>query len=389
MIFRWKLPWLLMLSVMLQACSVVDDYFLGKDNTPKPSPLPQLQGQLKLNELWSTSVGRRTNNQEGTYYKLQPVLFDKRLYLANPNGQVMALDSESGTLLWMTQLKQNLISGPALAQGHLAVGSKNSSLMVLNQDGKLCWEANLSGDMLAKPLITAHRVIAKTIDGYVYAFDLKTGKRLWKVHHGAPNLILKASSSPVSYADMIVVGFSDGKMDALDRDTGRVIWQKNIAYSNGASDIERLVDIDADPIVDNAVVYSASYQGFAAAMRVNNGESLWNKTASTYKNLDSDANALYMTDSEDVVWSIKKRNGQVNWMQTMLKAREITAPTHWSGMVLVGDKTGYLHAIDVNDGHLMGRYKMYGALDNAPLVQGAKIYVVTVTGQVTCYGLSV
>ncbi len=108
---------------------------------------------------------------------------------------------------------------------------------------------------------------------------------LWVSEHGSPSLILKASSSPVAMDHLVLVGFSDGKLDAVNTESGHQVWQKSIAYANGSSDVERLVDIDADPIVSGDMVYLASYQGYVGALSITNSEFSWTKPASVYKNM--------------------------------------------------------------------------------------------------------
>ena len=89
------------------------------------------------------------------------------------------------------------MSGPTVAAGVIAVGTDASTLVLLKQsDGTELWHASTSGEALSKPLITGNKVIVKTIDGNLYAFNLANGEKLWMSDHGAPSLILKASSSP-------------------------------------------------------------------------------------------------------------------------------------------------------------------------------------------------
>ncbi|WP_040916445.1 hypothetical protein [Legionella tunisiensis] len=42
---------------LLQACTQVDDYMLGKDNTPTPTPLEPLKTKVSLIEKWSVPAG--------------------------------------------------------------------------------------------------------------------------------------------------------------------------------------------------------------------------------------------------------------------------------------------------------------------------------------------
>jgi outer membrane protein assembly factor BamB len=370
---------ILVLCVATQGCSKIDDYMLGKDNTPKPKELAQTRDKVNVSSNWAVAVGKSSKNKE--YLRLKPVIHSGIVYTADASGVVHALYKRDGRIKWTTQLKHDLVSGPTLANGYVAVTTSNSSLILLNQtNGKKIWQNKVSGEILSPPAITRNKVIAKTIDGRVYAFNVADGKQLWVSEHGSPSLVLKASSSPVILGNLILIGFSDGKMDAIDANTGRVVWQRSIAYASGASDVERLVDIDADPIIENDVAYLASYQGYIGALSLSTGQFIWRKPGSVYKNMLSHANTLYVSDSHDVLWSINKQNGSVNWKQKVLKARGLTEPVLFGNELVVGDKTGYLHFISTQTGELLGRFKASSGVSSSPSVSGKTLYVMTDNG---------
>lgn len=374
-------------SILLQACSQIDDYMLGKDNTPKPSPLAELHPKVKLVENWSTPISKPSKTS--TYLKLKPAIRGNIIYTASTTGMVQAIDKSNSHLIWSKQLQNGVVSGPTVAEGYVAVGTDSSTVKLLSQaDGHELWTFRVSSDALSKPVISRHKVIVKTIDGHLYAFDLKTGAKLWNDDHGAPSLILKASSSPVIMDKLALVGFSDGRLDAIDSETGRVDWQRSIAFASGSSDVERLVDIVADPIVRGDIVYLASYQGYVGALSLSSGQFVWRKPASIYKNMAIDSQNLYLTDSEDVIWAIDRQNGHVKWKQLSLKARGLTEPTLMGNRLIVGDKTGLLHVLATQNGELISRTQLSGSIDIAPAVAGNSVYIVTANGKLNRFSVS-
>lgn len=375
------------LCVLFQGCTQIDDYMLGKDNTPKPSALPEFHSKVKVTEQWSVPMGKAS--QASAYLKLKPIIRGHIIYVANANGLVEAINQSNGRLIWSKQLAHGIHSGPSIANGYIALGTNKSTVVLLHQaDGSQVHELNVSGDALSKPAITKNKVIVKTIDGYLYAFDLKTGKKLWATEHGAPSLILKASSSPIIIDNLALVGFSDGKLDGIDIESGSTLWQRSIAYANGYSDVERLVDIDADPIVRGQIVYLASYQGYVGALSLTDGQFLWRKPASVYKNMAIDDSSLYLTDSDDIIWAINRQNGQVIWKDVSLKARGLTEPILMGNKLVVGDRTGYIHILSTRQGELISRHRLSGPVDIAPAVSGQTIYVMTANGKLSRLSVS-
>lgn len=383
--YRAVLVWVFCL--LTQGCSKLDDYMLGKDNTPKPTGLHSIRSKLTLVEDWSVPLGKPSKTS--TYLKLKPAIRGNIIYVANANGMVQAVDKNTGRLVWSKQLRHGVVSGPTVALGHVAVGTNASHVVVLDQsDGQRQLDFKVSAEALSKPVLTHQKLMVKTIDGYLYGFDLKTGKKIWAYEHGTPGLMLKASSSPVIMGEQALVGFSDGKLDAIDLATGRLIWQRSIAYASGASDVERLVDIDADPIVRGDTVYIATYQGYIGAVSLSSGEFLWRKPASVYKNMAIDEHALYVTDSDDVVWGIDRQSGNIKWKQPALKARGLTEPVLWGHRLVVGDRTGLVHVMSTTTGELISRLQLSGPVDIAPVASGSSLYVMTAFAKLTRLSLA-
>lgn len=379
---------LITVMLSLTACTQVDNYLLGQDNTPTPKTLKPIASKVTLQKKWSVPVGAAQKNS--AWLKLKPAVHNNTVYTADAAGVVQAVNSSTGKLLWSRKLSEGLVSGPAVAQGYLIVSTDASRIMVLNQtDGSDVWQASVSGEVLSSPVIAQGKLVAKTIDGNLFAFDLRSGKKLWTSEHGAPSLILKASSSPVVInKQAILVGYSDGKMDAVDLQSGNLLWQRSIAYASGSSDVERLVDIDADPIVQGNTVLLGSYQGYVGALSLDNGQFIWRKPASIYKNMLVNGNTLYLTDSNDILWAINKQTGNVNWKQTALKAHGLTEPVLAGNRLLVGDKTGMLHLISTENGEMVSRLELGSAINIAPNVSGDKIFVMTADGKLSRFSVS-
>lgn len=379
-----KLCLMSMIFTTVLSCTQIDDYMLGKDNTLPPSQLKPFTEKLSLVEKWSISTGK--GGKTSDELKLSPVVKENVIYTANIDGLVQATQKNNGNILWSQQLPHTLTSGPTVVNGHIAIATSASTLVVLNQqDGVKIWETNLSSDALAKPVIEGQQVFVKCIDGNVYCFNLKNGVKQWVVDHGAPHLILKASSGPVVLGDLVLAGFSDGKLDGLNRQTGQLVWQRNIAYASGGSDVERLVDIDADPIVRGSEVYLASYQGYIAVLSLASGEFLWQKPASIYKNFVIAGHSIYFVDSDSTLWAINLSNGKVKWKQDALKARGLTEPAVMGNRLFVGDKLGFLHGFDASNGQFISRTSLNAPVIAPPVLSGSSIYVLTANGKLSRY----
>lgn len=381
------LRWVVLACILgLQSCNYVNDFWLGKDNTPKPGPLAPITQKAAFKSCWTVPVGR-SHHKKHSYIRLKPTVSGQNVYAATEDGSVKAVNRATGRVAWSQSLKTSLVSGPEVGAGLVAVSTDHASVIALKQsNGDKLWEASTSGEILSTPLITDGKVIVKTVDGRLYAFDAKNGEKIWVVDHGSTAFVLRASSSPKRYGRMILAGFSDGKLDAVDLDTGHVAWQRSMGYVSGSSDVDRLVDISTDPLVRNNTVYLASYQGYLVAMALRQGEFLWNKPVSTYRNLDTSGDWLYMTDVHDVIWSVNRHNGKVGWKQPILEARRVTTPVVMGRYLVAGDRQGTLHLFEKRNGEAVGRTQLDGAIVADPEVDAdGHVYVMTATGTLQCF----
>jgi len=382
-----KLIFLLTATILIQGCNKVDDYMLGKDNTPKPAELDKIEPKLSLVNQWTTPVGKAQKKIH--FLKLKPLIKDNIIYTADHSGLITAINKTNAKKQWSNNIKAKIVSGPAVYKDVLAVTTESSELITLSRmNGNILWKKKLSSIALAKPAIKRGMIFAKTVDGNLYAFNSKDGGKKWTVNHGSPNLILKAGSSPVVLGDIVLAGYSDGKLDAVNIHNGKLLWQRSIGYPSGASDVEKLVDIDADPIIKNNVAYIASYQGYIGALSLKNGKFLWHKPASIYKNMVLSGNTLYYTDSDDIVWAVNANSGSVKWKQDKLKARNVTEPVIMNKRLIVGDKTGLLHVLSTSTGEFLGREHLASAIDVAPVIENNSLFVQTRNGALSHFELS-
>ena len=103
------------------------------------------------------------------------------------------------------------------------------------------------------------KIVVRSNDGSVYALDKKDWPRDLELSETAPKLSVRGISNPLLVDDSVIIGWDDGRMTALDIDTGKVIWNATVAVPTGQTDLERLVDIDGNPILDGADIYVCSY----------------------------------------------------------------------------------------------------------------------------------
>ncbi|WP_432744492.1 outer membrane protein assembly factor BamB [Methylobacter sp. G7] len=359
-----------------ESISGITDYFSGgEDNTAPPSLLVEYAPEIQIDVIWKESVGVGADEQS---LKLIPVIGSGKILAADREGVVQARSLTTGDLLWETETEVPFSGGPGLGEGTVILGSSDAEVVALNiETGAVLWQVAVSSEVLSVPVIANHIVIVRTTDGAVIALDEKAGGKLWSYEHAVPALSVRGTGSPLIVEDKVIGGYDSGKLMALRLIDGKYAWETSIAIPKGRSEIERLVDLDVDPIAINGVIYVASYQGGIAAISEVDGDVLWrNESISSHSGLSNDYRYLYLADSQSHVMQLDQRSGASLWKQKDLHQRRLTAPAVYENYVVVGDLEGYVHWLSSADGRQLGRVQVTdGPIDAQPIVVDNTIYV--------------
>lgn len=364
----------LLLPLLLMAGCGSIPWFGGEEDPRPPTELADLAPAITVNSLWSVEIGEGT---DGRRLSLIPALHGGRLYVADAKGRVVAMNAATGKVLWERETGLPLSGGPEVDATHIVLGSSDGDLVALSvRDGAALWNARLESEVLSVPRITGSSVIVHTLDDSVYALDLASGDQLWKYSHTAPVLTLRGSSTPIIAGESTIVGISGGKLVNLELQSGLPLWETTVTPPHGRSELDRIADIDADPIVVEGIVYVAAYNGDLAAVDLTSGAVLWRRQLSAHAGLTANAGTLYITGSDDLVWAANLADGTGTWKQEALKYRNLTAPAVLGNLIAVGDYEGYVHWLDRRDGRLLARVEVAdGPITGRPLAANGKLYV--------------
>ncbi|MAR90748.1 MAG: outer membrane protein assembly factor BamB [Pseudomonadales bacterium] len=346
MLKRW---FLILLPLLLVGCS-------SDESVVQPSPLPQFKPQIQVQKLWTATIG---NGVGELYLNLEPAVTERWVYAASASGLLYKLDRETGERQWQKNLPLRITGGVAAGYGMVAVGSANGELVVLDaEDGSELWRKSLGGQILSAPALGGNRVVVQTIDGRLRGLQREDGATVWLFDTSIPVLTLRGEASPVVKGPVTLAGFANGKLVALDTDSGYVAWERLIGEPSGRSELERLIDLDGRFWVSDKVVYAVTFQGALAAIDVPTGRLLWSKPLSSYSGVSEFLSRLYVVDEDSVLYAKDAVSGTDIWQQDKLKGRGLSAPTAYDRYVLVGDYEGFLYWLSYRDGAFLARAKV-------------------------------
>lgn len=358
----------------------------GKTVREEPAKLQDFTAEKRVLEIWTADSGASAVKKAVV---LSPALDGDLIFTTDPKGRVRAFAADSGRERWETHVSRLVTGATAAGDGLVVVATKKGEVIALDRvDGRLLWTSNLSSQALAPAAISAGVVVVQSVDGKLTGLSATDGKRLWRYERTEPPLSLYGTARPVIVADAVLTGFASGKVVAVQIRSGKLLWELPVAQPQGRNEVERLVDVDVSPVVVRNVLYVASYQGKIIALDAQTGRILWSRDASTFSGMDSDANNIYLTDDRGNVLAFDQRTGASVWKQEQLRARQLNAPRYVDGLVVVGDFEGYVHWLSSDDGHVVARHRIGSSAVRAQvLVSDDRLYVSNQSGNLSALRL--
>ncbi|MDA8327654.1 MAG: PQQ-binding-like beta-propeller repeat protein [Betaproteobacteria bacterium] len=204
-----------------------------------------------------------------------PVLAGDNLFLGGTNPNYFyAVNKKTGSIAWKITLPKLVATGigdctPAYADGlviqeaTVETGDKekpvaNVLLAMDASSGKIVWQKQLESGPVppamktATPMIAGDKVLeGSPVTGNYYAFDLKTGRELWKVRLGAQIRAGAAVADGVAY-----VPYKSGDIAAIRVADGTLLGQKHLGGAFGPS----------SPVIVGGTLYVSNIYGWVIAI---------------------------------------------------------------------------------------------------------------------------
>lgn len=376
------------LALSLSACSIFQPIgnLFSKDKGEPPAVLTEINEEVRLSRRWTVKVG----DGQGKYYsQLHPAIDRDMIFAASANGTVSAVNRATGNVQWRERTGKMISGGVGAGNGLVLFGTREAEVYALDQfSGREVWHASVSSEVLAAPATNGTIVVLQTVDGKLIGLDAVTGKQNWIYESTVPALTLRGSSSPIIAGNIVISGFANGMVAAVNASNGFLLWEERVAVPQGRYDIERVIDVDGDLLLAGNTVFVSSYQGNLMGFDVQTGRIVWGTEASSYHGLAQGFGNTYYVDDKSQVRAIRNNSEDIVWENDGLRLRKITAPRTIGNYVVVADFEGYLHLLSQVDGQFAGRMRVDkdGVRGNL-VVDNDTIYVFGNGGRLAAYSI--
>ncbi|PJJ97795.1 outer membrane protein assembly factor BamB [Lysobacteraceae bacterium NML75-0749] len=376
-------------AVALAGCSTMKGWFSSKEKkSEKPAELVDFTASVNPQKIWSVNLGK---GDAASGARQRPVVDGGRVYAAAAGAGVRALNLDNGQTLWSWsgEKKSRWSGGPGVGDGLVVVGSLDGEVIALDaMNGTERWRSKVNNEVIAAPAIQGGVVMVRSNDGRVTAFDAMSGAERWRWQADMPALTVRGNAGLTLGPGYLFVGNDNGKLVALSVNEGAELWDVTVAQPEGRSELERMNDVDGQPVIDDTLLYVSSFKPRTLAIEAPTGRVLWMQENGGTGGVGLGAYRLAVTDAKDVVWALDRSNGAAMWQQDAFARRKLSAPAVQGDYVVVGDYDGYLHWLRMDDGQLAARSRASRkAITAQPVVDDGMLLVQDSEGTLTAYRL--
>ncbi len=151
-----------------------------------------------------------------------PALYNGNLFVGFSDGSVVAMNAKTGNVVWELQLNRNkrfrdIDATPVVDNGLIYVAGYDDKLYCISPDkGDVQWR--IDGGGYSAVTVIGDKIYYPSTTGEVLALKKSNGEKIWsfKLKEGI-------ATSIKSYKGTLVFGESQGRLQFLDQNTGKVI----------------------------------------------------------------------------------------------------------------------------------------------------------------------
>jgi PQQ-dependent dehydrogenase (methanol/ethanol family) len=264
-------------------------------------------GKMQVAWMFSTGVLR---GHEGS-----PLVMNGTMYLHTPfPNKVFAIDLDTQKIKWRYEPKQDAAVIP-----------------------QMCCDTVYRGLAYAD-----NKIFLQQADSMLVALDAYTGKVIWSVKNGDPKVGAVNTNAPHVFKDKVITGISGGEwgvrgyITAYDINTGKQVWR---AYSMGP-DEEMLVNPEKTMTwTDGAmkpVGKDSSLKTWQGDQWKNGGGTTWG-----WYSYDKGLNLLYYGSGNPSTWNPAQRPGDNKWSMAIWARDVDTGEAKWVYQMTPWDQWDY------------------------------------------------
>ena len=280
-----------------------------------------------------------------------------------------ALDPGADAPVWQFELSSDLAFQfrPRVGGSSVVFSGQRGLAVHAAKTGTALWQRS-ARIQTGVPMVSDSQIVLG--DGHeIVALDLATGEEKWR-HAGVPDTL--TNYAPVQSGATVLAAPGDGRLYALDANTGGLIWQRD-----GREDWQYLRQLR----VQGDILVGGSYKEKLFGISVTDGRELWQFNAGNFINSHAVADgSAYLWSPTGFIYAVDVATGDVRWRVETTDYDD--SNSNWgplmAELVVAGSKLlaldmfNVLHVLATADGKVLAHVKVPAAVRHAvvPFAQG-------------------
>jgi outer membrane protein assembly factor BamB len=275
---------------------------------------------------------------------------------------IEALAADTGTRLWSELIGSTLYTQPAIADGLVFTahplmtdtqhqGRRFRMLCMDLKTGKHYWDADITGDVLAAPVVANHKIYFTCSDGNAFCLRQQTGGMEWQEKY------MGAAAPLVANANLVMM-VKDAK--------GNEGLKRFDAEGGDPVDADLLIPAPADSVqLQKDVQVAWDYQGPRPAL----------------------AKGCAITAQANTLSSIELSTGKTLWRTVFhgtWGANHFNPVAVGAGKIYATTNAGHIICLNQADGSVVFNYATGRPFATQPILAQGNIYATTTGGQLIC-----
>jgi len=385
------------LPFSLPAEAANEEWTQSGGNASKSMGHPALGGTL--GQAWTVSIGE--GNNRSARLAASPVIGGGRVYTIDTLGTVRAFDTRNGGQVWSTSFGANIGrnsnygGGVAYHEGHVFAANGNGFVASLDAaTGGAAWTVKPGGPLRGAPTVADGSVYVMSQDNQIYSLKVADGSTNWSNAAALEIAGVFGAAAPSIGQGTVVAGFSSGELNAYRYENGRMVWQDALSRTTMSTSVASLSDIDADPVVDNGVVYAVGQGGRMVALDLFSGQRIWELNFGGISTPWLAGDWVFAVNDKAQLIAIARRTGKIRWINQMPRYRDMKdrkGPITYFGPVLAGERliiagtNGALINVSPVDGSFQSQVKIKDGVSFQPVVANNTLYLLSDSGTLIAY----
>gem|GEM_PF-2993390 len=262
----------------------------------------------------------------------------KRIFTANRKGEIISINSQSGTVQWRYKVRNPILHKPLLNQDILIAGDSGGTVYALDvskEFPKLIWQRQLTGAIISELTSYEERVFLITDRNILYSIDKKNGEIIYQANGDLYEGYSIYTNTPIIIdKSRIIYTISTGEIFVLNMSDGKQLYKINIFNTD-----DKIDGFTGLGILNNHIFIS-TLSGTLLCLDEDSGKIIWSRTLNNIVKMKIDTKTVSLVIGQnDGTIAIYDSDGKLLNKNKPLKS-QIVNLNIYNKKVIIGYQNG-------------------------------------------------